>query len=179
MSQWLFIVGFFLFWAGVKKRLLRADARENELNELDLERRQARLWDDGDAADTERAYKNKKLEHGKFDLVFESVCWALFAASGLCVAAGFYFWFDEDPSHTWEKALTTSFELLMAGAFGCYFLWLLYRQAKALDKAEGEIRWLTQALINVRRHAEDMRKGSIDNFLELRERLDQLEGRLR
>jgi hypothetical protein len=45
-----------------------------------------------------------------------------------------------------------------------------------LDKAEDEIAWLGHMLEAVKDHPENMRKGLIENFLELKNRLDRLEG---
>ena len=51
----------------------------------------------------------------------------------------------------------------------------IYRLITRLDKADREIEWLSSMLASVNRHAEDMRKGSISDYLGLADRLDRLE----
>ncbi len=54
-------------------------------------------------------------------------------------------------------------------------IYYIYQLTKRLDKAESEIKWLDDMLKVVKTHAEDMRKGSIENIVQLEERLDRLE----
>jgi hypothetical protein len=82
-------------------------------------------------------------------------------------------WLVEDPSRTMDQAWDKVSWFVIFG-FGC---WYIYQLLKRLDKADHEIEWLNEMLLGVKNYAEDMRKGSIGNFVELRDRLDRLEGR--
>jgi hypothetical protein len=177
MSGWLFAFAIVIFASAVMKRGQRAEDREHELIRLELERRTTKFW--GLSGNQNEAHNGTVEEHRdrKKRFWFECAFWGwVLAGFVLCVVATII-WIDEDPVHTWEAAWDAAQKILLYVCVGALALWGLYRLLKQLDKADKEIEWLNRMLNAVNSHAEEMRKGSIESFLELRDRVDRLEGK--
>jgi hypothetical protein len=178
MSGWLFAIAIVIFASAVMKRGQRADDRENELIRLEHESRATKFWGLSNETQDE-AHKGKVEEHRdrRKNFWFECAFWGwVLAGLVLCVVATII-WIDDEPGRTLDTAWDAAQKFLIYVCIGTLALWALYRLLKRLDKADKEIEWLNHMLNAVKNHAEDLRKGSIENFLELRDRLDKLEGK--
>jgi hypothetical protein len=55
-------------------------------------------------------------------------------------------------------------------------MWIVYTIEQKFDKMGIAITEINSRLKAVKDHAEDMRKSSIDEYLQIRDRIDKLEG---
>jgi hypothetical protein len=143
---------------------------------LKQEIRAAKFWG-YDAMSEEKRYTEKiaEQEHWRNNIKFKLGNWtALVVGAVLCLIAAAV-WLDENPSHTAGQLWDLIGKFAGYAVVGGMLLYWGYRLSNRLDRAENEIAWLSQTLRAVKDHAEDLRKGSINNFLELKNRLDGLE----
>jgi len=164
MSSWIFITGLYVLGVGVMRYFQWKEDHRLDLERLERERRETKFWG-FDTDDVDRQYKEKLAE--KRSWKDSAADWGWFVAGVVICAIAVAM--DE----AWDKltGLLTGFVVLLIG------LWWIYHLLKRLDKADHEIAWLNQTLLAVKNHTESMRKGSIEEFVELRDRLDRLEGR--
>jgi hypothetical protein len=178
MSGWIFGIAMLVFMYGIGSRFQRRDERQSDLTRLDEEIRLAKFWNyTAEREQKDRADKIAKHKNWRNNIKFELGNWTAFLLGAAILLVAAVFWFGENPSHSWGllwNGIKDNAGIVVALGLAAY---LVYHLAKRLDKTESEIRWLNQMLKNVKDHAEDMRKGSIDDILELKERLDRLEGR--
>jgi hypothetical protein len=153
---------------------------------LDEEVRLAKFWN-YTAEEEQKDRADKIAEHKNWENVikFELGNWTAFLIGAVILLVAAEFWFGENPSHTWGLLWNGIWGLLWNGikdnariavplGLAAYFV---YHLGKRLDKAESEIGGLNHMLKVVKDHAENMRQGSIEEILELKGRLDRLEGK--
>ncbi|SRR6266496_260748 len=173
MSTAIFVIALLILLVGVNWRVERRRDFAHDLEIVERERNEAEFW--GFSTEAEGRRKKERLEGGdwKNTLRFEIVCWGLYIVGGFLLVIGTVMWLDEDQNHTWtELAKFTGFAVLAMLA-----VWFVYRMEQKLENTERAIGEIKLRLKAVKDHAENMRKGSIDNFVELRDRLDKLDGK--
>jgi hypothetical protein len=72
-------------------------------------------------------------------------------------------WMSEDPTRTWDQVWNNAKTVAGYVPFAALSLYFIYALLKRLDRDEAEIKWLNQKMRAVKDHAENMRKGSIEN----------------
>jgi hypothetical protein len=171
MSGWIFGIAMLVFMFGIGARFARRDRRRSDLARLDEEIRLAKFW--GFSAETEQKDRADMIaEHKNWrkNIRFELGNWIAFLIGAAILLIAAVLWFGENPSHTWgqlQQRITDVVPYVFGFGFVCYYA---FQMAKQIDKTESEVRWLNHMLKVVKDHAEDMRKGSIDDILELKKR---------
>lgn len=175
MSGWIFVVGVVFIMYGISARLLRREDHQSELSSFDEEIRLAKFWGySAEDKEKSRAELIAEHEHWWNKFKFELGNWIVFLIGAAILLVAAVLWFGEDPSHTWGQLWSDMKGFIVpVGLAG----WWFYGLDKRLGNVEKEINWLNRMLVAVKDHAENMRKGSIENFLELKDRLDKLEGK--
>jgi hypothetical protein len=178
MSRWIFVVAMLVFMYGIGRRFQRRDEHQSDLARLDEEVRLAKFWN-YTAEEEQKDRADKIAEHKNWENVikFELGNWTAFLIGAVILLVAAEFWFGENPSHTWDllwNGVKDNAWIVFPLGLAVYFV---YHLGKRLDKAESEIGWLNHMLKVVKDHAENMRQGSIEEILELKGRLDRLEGK--
>jgi hypothetical protein len=178
MSGWIFVVAMLFIMLGISARVQRREDHQSDLTRLDEEIRLARFW--GDNADyEEKSRADLVAEHKNWwsNIKFELGNWTAFLIGAAILLVAAVLWLGEDPSHTWGliwSGIKDSAGFIFLLGLAAY---LFYGLDKRLGNLEREISWLNRILKALKDHAEGMRKSSIENFLELKDRLDKLEGK--
>jgi len=173
MSGLILTIGILFFLYGIGARFQRREERTSELAGLDEQIRVADFWGH-DANDERKARAEKVAEYKNWrnNIKFELFNWVTFLiGAALCLFAVL----DESRAsldRLWESIKDRAIYVFIGGIA----IYYAYQLLKRLEKAESEIRWLNYMLKGVKDHAEDMRKGSINNILQLAERVKRLEG---
>jgi low affinity Fe/Cu permease len=181
MSEWIFVIAMLVFMYGIGSRFQRRDEHQYDLAQLDEEIRLAEFWNDTATAERKQKDRADKIaEHKNWRNIikFELGNWTAFLIGAAILLVATLLWIGENPSHTWGLIWKRIYEMEIAiplgGGLAAYWI---YHLNKRLGKAESEIGWLNRMLKVVKDHAEDMRKGSIENYLETKDLLDRLEGK--
>jgi low affinity Fe/Cu permease len=180
MSEWIFVIAMLVFMYGIGSCLQRRDEHQYDLAQLDEEIRLAEFWNDTAAAERKQKDRVDKIaEHKNWRNIikFELGNWTAFLIGAAILLVAALLWFGEDPSHTWGLVWHHMDNTGIIVPLGLAAYWV-YHLNKRLGKAESEIGWLNRMLKVVKDHAEDMRKGSIENYLKTKDLLDRLEGKL-
>ena len=175
MSGLILVIGILFFLYGIGSRLQRREEHSSELAGLDDQIRVANFWGH-DTSNERKARADKIAEHKDWrnNIKFELFSWITFViGAALCLFATVL---DEGRANSLDRVWDYIRDRAAYAFIVGIAIYYAYRLMKRLDRAESEIRWLNRMLKVVKDHAEDMRKGSIENILQLAKRLDRLEG---
>jgi sterol desaturase/sphingolipid hydroxylase (fatty acid hydroxylase superfamily) len=178
MSGWIFFSAMVVLVYGIGSRWRRREDRQWELARLDEEIRVAKFWKyDAERERQDRADMIAEHKNWRNNFKFELRNWSTFAIGAALLVLAAVLWVGEAPSRTWDQLWkmidenTWSVVLLGLAAICVYYVF------KRLDKAEREIRWLNHMLKLSKDHAENLSNVVSESVLELKDRLDRLEGK--
>ena len=175
METAFLIIGLILICAGLLKRAQRWEDHRLELEPLENERELSIFWGSDTATyDKEIALRIAELNDWKSKLKFESFFWCLLLLGGLSLALSAMIWLGEERNHTWSELGEI---VIKFGGLVCLVL-IFYWLNEKIQRADNQIARLKYMLKVVKDHAEDMRKASIDDHIELKARIDDLEKQL-
>ncbi len=141
-----------------------------ELETLDRDRDYSEIYG-GDAESEDELERRKLLETGGEQKVpFELFCWGLHIAGAVLAAIGAVVWLNEDQSHTLGDLLKYVAGILMVTLLA----WIAFLAASKLARLNRDISWLKQMLKGVHSSAVNMRSASIDEYVELNDRIDNV-----
>jgi hypothetical protein len=178
MSEWFFIFGIIILLNGLSTLWEHNEEQSWELADLDGEIKDAEFWGyDAESAHKARSEKIAEYKSWRNNIQFVlsnwKYDWQYFVIGGVLCLVATVLWFNENQAHIWDR-LWDLFGAVIAGVIG----WALYsRLIRQWGKAQREIRWLNSMLKQVKDHAENMRKASINDIAKVKDRLDKLEGK--
>ena len=158
------IVGVMVVFYAISMRQSRTDDREAELDKLRNDQKVAEFWG-LDSAEEKRQLNEKIAQQhsAKNNWKFAIRNWGAISLGILLVLGS---------RMLNEKALFGQDDGIVI-AIGFALFWF-YKHGKVLSKLERALSWQEQMLRSVKDHAEDMRKGSIEEYLELKEKIAKL-----
>jgi hypothetical protein len=172
MSWWIGAAAFIVLYVAITKQFEGIEERANELDELKRELEEKQFWGFSTRAEEREAKEKlaeKTSEREGWKKTFGWLKWYLFG--GLLVAFWGVIWFGEDESHTW---VAFSDIVSWRALFGITVV-VIYKVVKRFEGLERKIAFINQRLKAVKEHAESMRKASIDEYLQMRDRLKNRE----
>jgi hypothetical protein len=173
VSTILFAISFLVLLWSVRVRYERQKYLVHELEGLQRDRDFAEIYG-GDIESREEEKKRKGLEQGgdhEQRLTFELVCWSLHIVGTALAVVGAAIWLNEDQGHSVaDLAKYVFFVLILA-----WFAWITLRAEHKFARLERDIVWLKWVLKGVHSSAVNMRRSSIDEYVELNDRVENFE----
>jgi hypothetical protein len=170
VSTALFAISVLILFWSVRVRFGRRDALAKELEKLQRDRDYSEIYG-GDAESKDDEKRRESLERGgdrDQRAMFALVCWGSHTISAVLAAIGAALWLNEDQSHTLIDFLKCVAVILMV----VWFAWILLSAASRFARFERDIVWLKQVLRGLHSSAVNMRRTSIDEYMELNDRID-------
>jgi hypothetical protein len=171
-----YVLGVIIFYAALIMRGQRSEDLRLELQDLRDERAENFFWDMR-TDEQDKAIADKTTDYNSWSnkLKFEAKFFGLILASAFSCGVAGLLWIINNPNPPDWKEVSDPI-----------FLWFIvvplvsFAYAKSLakiDEIDHQLRWLRQMLKVVKDRSEDMRKASINEYLELKTRIDYLERR--
>jgi hypothetical protein len=173
VSTLLFAISFLILSWSVRVRYERKKYLVHELEGLERERDFAEVYG-GDIESGEEERKRKSLEQGgdhQQKLTFELVCWSLHIVGTALAVIGAAIWLNEDQNHSLADLAKYVFLVLILALFA----WITLRAEHKFARLERDIVWLKWMLKGIHGSAVNMRKSSIDEYVELNDRIENFE----
>jgi hypothetical protein len=169
METVLYVIGFLLVYAAIMMRLQRREDYQTDLENAEYENKTELFWGMSTEGEDQRIKEIREQGYGtrmeRFKFAAQN--WSMAIIGGLILL---FLWINrETPKEPWKSDITNVF--LFAGILGSYSY---YQFLRIIHRLERHIGWLEQMLRAVNSHSESMRKGSIDEYIQLRARLDSL-----
>lgn len=175
MSTILFAISLLILLWSARVRYERRKYLRRELEVLERDRDFSSIYG-GDAESEEEARTRKGLEQGgewRQKVTFELVCWSLHIVGVALAVVGAAIWLHEDQDHTWSGLAQYVLLILIA----TWFAWMTLRANDRSAKLERDLAWLKWVLKGLHSSAVNMRRSSIDEYVELGERIDDIENK--
>lgn len=173
VSNLLFIFGFSALLAGFGRRYALREESESEIEKVKRERKNSIFWgysteEEDKEIDRIVAERNNWKDRFKYELT----CWGMDIICVVIFIGGVVAWFGDDKNHTWDELSNNAINFIVLAVA----VWVFYiKRGEKIYELDAEIDELNHMLKVVKDQAVGMRKGSIIEYLELKDRLDKLE----
>lgn len=172
MSEAMFVISLLILLWGLRERIERSEALSRKLENLERVRDSAQVYG-GDAESVDEEKRRKFLESGGErgqKIRFELACWSSHIVGTALALFAFTLWLNEDQSHTLNDLVKYVCIILAV----IWFVWTMLRAESKIARLERDVLWLKHVLRGVHNAAVNMRKNSVDEYVELNDRIDNL-----